>query len=162
MAIITDISKFIEDLEGFDPKGELIAIVEDHTELLADLQRDQMLEGRGVDGEYIRPYYSENPYFKTPEAAARYAKWKSIITPNPQRPEDVPNLIINGMFHDSIFAKVSGDEFEMETSASFGEDVFRVHENARGLDEDKRLLFAEEITLPQFKEALLLKTGLEM
>jgi hypothetical protein len=153
----------IEKIEAFDAKAELSIIVSDQGEKISDLQRDQMLEGRGVDGEYIRPYYSENPYFKTPEAAKRYAKWKQKITPNPQRPEDVPNLIINGYFHNLIFMRMNGeDEFEIDSEASFSDNVFNVHKNARGLNEEKRLLFAENITLPEFKKVLLEKTNLEL
>src|SRR6185437_364222 len=135
-------------------------IVEDNTDAIADLQREQMLEGRGVDGEYIRPFYSENPFFKKPGAAQRYAEWKQKITPNAKRPLDVPNLFINGKFHDSLSAKVDGEVFEIETSAEFGDKVFEVHQNAQGLDAEKRLEFAETITLPAVKEALQAKTGL--
>lgn len=152
--------KLVEDLEKFDAHKELVVILSVNSETIADLQRDQMLEGRGADGEFIRPYYSENPYFKTKESAERYALWKEKITPNPQRPRDVPNLIINGYFHDSLSAKIGDEMFEIETSASFGDDVFRVHKNAQGLNEEKRLLFIENITLPAFGEALLEKTGL--
>jgi hypothetical protein len=157
-----DLKELIDSIEVFDPEAEVIQIVEENTAKIADMQRDQMLEGRGVDGDFIRPYYSENPYFKTPEAAKRYAKWKQKITPNPQRPEDVPNLTINNFFHNSLSSKVDGDEFEIETDASFGEDVFSVHKNARGLNEEKRLLFAENITLPKFAQVLKEKTGLEI
>lgn len=155
-----NLGDLIQALETFDPEKEVATIIEGHTDKLADLQRDQWMEGRGVDGEYIRPFYSENPYFKSPEAAARYAKWKAKITPNPQRPEDVPNLYINGYLHDSLYAEVVGDTFKIDSDVSFSQDAFEVHKNALGLDEEKRLLFAENITLPEFKEVLKEKTGL--
>lgn len=150
----------INNLKNFDEEQAVIVIIEKNEEKIVDLQRDQMMEGRGVDGNFIRPYYSENPYFKTAEAAKKYAKWKAKITPNPQRPEDVPNLYINGYFHSSLFVKIMNDQFEIDTDADFGGDVFDVHKNAQGLNEEKRLLFAENITIPQFAEALKLATGL--
>lgn len=159
---LDNFKSLIDNLQAFDFGQEMVKIVEDNTDTIADLQRDQMLEGRGVDGEYIRPFYSEDPWFKKPGAAERYARWKQEITPNPQRPLDVPNLIVTGVFHDSLTAGVSGDEFEINTSASFGEDVFTEHPTAQGLDEEKRLLFAETITLPSISESLLEKTGLKI
>lgn len=152
----------INKIQVFDFGQELEKIVEDHADDITDLQREQMLEGRGVDGDYIRPFYSENPWFKKPGAAQRYAQWKQKITPNPQRPLDVPNLTVTGVFHDSLSAKVTSGFFEVDSGVAFGQDVFAVHKNAQGLDEEKRLLFAETYTLPEIKEALLEKMGLQI
>lgn len=151
---------FIDNLTAFDFGKELETIVEEHADALGDLQREQMSEGRGVDGKYIRPFYSEDPYFKTPGAAERYALWKEKITPNPKRPFDVPNLLINGYFYGSLTAKVSGGIFTIDTNVELGEKVFEEHKNAQGLNAEKRLEFAETFTLPNIKVALLEKTGL--
>lgn len=150
----------IDKLRAFDFGQEMTKIVEDNEDKIEDLQREQMLEGRGVDGDYIHPFYSENPWFKKPGAALRYAQWKQKITPNPKRPLDVPNLFVDGTFHKSLFVEVNAPMFEVKTDASFGDDVFAVHQNAQGLDEDSRMQFAEEVTLPEIKESLLEKTGL--
>jgi hypothetical protein len=158
--MLDNFKSLIDKLTAFDFGQEMTNIVEDNEEKIADLQREQMLEGRGVDGDYIRPFYSENPYFKRPGAALRYAQWKQKITPNPKRPLDVPNLFITGVFHDSLFVEVNAPVFEVKTDVSFGKDVFSVHQNAQGLDEDSRMQFAEEVTLPSIKASLLEKTGL--
>jgi len=158
--MLDDLKKFIDDLEAFDAKAEVIAIIGEKTEMLAELQSEQWMEGRGVDGEYIRPYYSENPYFKNKDAAVRYARWKQKITPNPERPFDVPNLYINGYLHSSVFAKVIDDEVEIDSLVSFADEVFRTHENAVGLSAKMRLLFAEQVVLPNFEDVLKEKTGL--
>lgn len=160
--MLDDFAQKIAKLQAFDFGKELEEIVEDHADDIADLQREQMLEGKGVDGQYIRPFYSENPFFKTPGAAERYALWKQKITPNSNRPVDVPNLIVVGVFHKSLSAKVSGGLFEIQTDASFGDKVFDVHKNAQGLDEESRLEFAENFTLPEIKTRLLAKTGLQI
>ena len=165
--MLDNLEKFMEELKAFDARDELASIVEAHTDLIIDMQSDQWMEGRGVDGEYIRPFYSENPYFKTPEAAERYAKWKQKITPNPQRPVDVPNLYINGYLHSTLYAIVTGKDtldpqFMIDAEAGFADRAFAVHKNAVGLNEEKRLLFAENITLTEFAKVLKLKTGLEI
>jgi len=152
--------QLIDDLRSFDFEKEQQEIVADNSEKLVELQREQMLEGRGIDGEYIRPFYSENPYFKTPEAAKRYAAWKKRITPNDKRPEDVPNLFVDGTLHRSLFAKVENQTFSILTNVSFGEKVFEVHKNAQGLDEESRKDFGMSVTLPQITQRLKDKTGL--
>lgn len=154
------LKQLIDDLDKFDSHQVLLEIVEKNQEVIVDLQSEQWLEGRGVDGDFIRPFYSENPYFKTRDAATRYARWKAKITPNPERPFDVPNLYINGYLHGSLFVRFSGDEFEPDSTVSFADDAFSVHANAKGLNAKTRLQFAEQITLPQFAAALLEKTGL--
>lgn len=153
---------FIDKLTAFDFGKELETIVEEYADVLGDLQREQMSEGRGVDGQYIRPFYSEDPYFKTPGAAERYALWKEKITPNPKRPKDVPNLLINGYFYGSLKAKVSGQVFTIDSGVELGEKIFEEHKNAQGLNAEKRLEFAETFTLPNITLSLREKTGLEI
>lgn len=153
---------FIDKLTAFDFGKELGVIVEEYADVLGDLQREQMSEGRGVDGQYIRPFYSEDPYFKTPAAAEKYALWKQKITPNPKRPKDVPNLLINGYFYGSLKAKVSGPVFTIDSDVELGEKVFEEHKNAQGLNEEKRLEFAETFTLPNITMTLRDKTGLKI
>ncbi len=159
------LKKLIDDLGAFDTQKEVVDIIEANTDLIVEMQSDQWMEGRGVDGEFLRPFYSENPYFKSKESAARYAKWKQKITPNPQRPDDVPNLYINGYLHSLLYADVYGEGsldamLKIDSDAPFAPKVFSVHKNALGLNEEKRLLFAENVTLPEFKKILQEKTGL--
>lgn len=71
-------------------------------DILLELQRDQMYAGLDAEGKAITPLYSQDPWFKSRESAARYAAWKKTLrqrTPArylPPRPDDVPNLIITG------------------------------------------------------------------
>ena len=157
---LTNLENIINGLSSFSAHDEVLNIVSDNKEELTQLQRDQMLSGRSVNGDYIRPYYSENPYFKKPGAALRYAQWKQEITPNELRPLDVPNLFINGRFHNSLKTVMNGDEFSFKSDDINGASIFEEHKNAQGLDEDSRLKFAEEKLLPKFAEILKEKTTL--
>lgn len=83
------------------------------TPVLLELQRDQMYAGLNAKGQYITPYYSQDPWFKSKESAARYAAWKARLNQRrpapylPPRPEDVPNLIINGrLIYDRLRVQV--------------------------------------------------------
>lgn len=162
-SMLDNLLHIINGLQALDTEKEIITIVDHNKERLTELQKEQMLEGRGIDGEYIRPFYSENPYFKSRESADRYAKWKQKVTPNPKRPLDVPNLIVTGtLLHDKLMAKVMGNVFEIEPTNAKGKEIFNEHPNAQGLDEEKRLDFAVNITLPQFGYILEEKTGLKL
>lgn len=89
--------------------AEVRSACEAQGEVILSMQRAQLMEGKSSDGEDLRPYYTEDPYFKTPEAAQRYAGWKQRITPNPKRNRNAPNLYINGSFHSEL-----GVEFQEE------------------------------------------------
>jgi hypothetical protein len=160
MLDLKNLEWIMKGLSSFNARDEVERIVDENKDVLTDLQRDQMMEGRSVDGDYIRPYYSENPYFKSAAAALKYAEWKQEITPNELRPLDVPNLYINGRFHNSLKTVMNGDEFSIESDDIKGASIFEEHKNAQGLDEDSRLKFATEITLPKFAEIFKEKTTL--
>lgn len=80
-----------------------------------ELQRDQMYAGLDARGEYIRPYYTDDPYFHSKESARRYAQWKKNLHQRQwpayikkQRPIEVPNLIITGrLIYDNIGVRVT-------------------------------------------------------
>lgn len=81
--------------------------------ILLELQRDQMYAGLDARGQHIAPRYSQDPWFKSRESAARYAAWKARLNQRrpapylPLRPEDVPNLIINGrLIYDRLRLRV--------------------------------------------------------
>jgi len=152
----------IDALGAFDAEKEMVNIVDHNKQKVLDLQREQMMEGRGIDGQFIRPFYSENPYFKTMEQSQAYARWKQKITPNSKRPLDVPNLFINGRFHDSLFVEVGGNEFDIDATDYDATDIMSVHKNAIGLNDASRLEFAEKITIPEFGKVLKEKTGIDI
>lgn len=98
-------------------KGELLQqashLVARQAPVLLELQRDQMYAGLDARGRYISPRYSQDPWFKSRESAARYAAWKASLHQRrpasylPPRPEDVPNLIINGrLIYDNLLLRV--------------------------------------------------------
>lgn len=153
--------EWISRLEAFDFGKQLHDTVNKYADQLSDLQLEQWYEGRDKDGEYIRPFYSEDPYFESPKQAKAYAAWKQRITPNPKRPEDVPNLIINGYFYSTIKPKITGDIFTIFSSDhDLGDKVLDDHPNAAGLSPEKRLVFAETFTMPDLRFDLFEQTGL--
>jgi len=121
-------------------------------DFIVQANRDQLWEGKTATDEDIRPYYSEDPYFKTPKAAAGYAKWKQKITPS-TRGIDVPNLYINGYFYKSIFAQKKEDHIENVSNVSMGNEIISEHENIMGLNDEHKIELSQRIA-PKFQKKL--------
>jgi hypothetical protein len=113
---------------------------------VADLNREQLLSGRGADGELL-PRYVDDPWFKSPESALRYQKWKSTISPG-EKPADVMDFYIDGTFHRTIkFRKDDEGITTISESQIVGSVQRKTSNQALGLN-DKSI----EKILPEFTE----------
>lgn len=108
---LQDLTQRVEAVLAGLQGGEIprLAVLQSEAEIL-DLQREQMAEGKSVDGTDLRPYYSEDlraggGWFLSGDSAANYAAWKQSLG-NPyeagNRNPDAPNLYINGKFYSEI------------------------------------------------------------
>ena len=76
----------------------------ENQEQAVNLVKDQLYSGLDGNLKLLTPSYSQDPFFKTREAALKYAKFKATQNPrtiNPlfgAKPYDTPNLIVNGKF----------------------------------------------------------------
>lgn len=149
--------------------GEIprLAVLPNEAEIL-DLQREQMASGKSVDGQDLRPLYSEDlrqrgGWFLSGDSAARYSAWKQSLG-NPyqtgDRNPDAPNLYINGRFYSEIGVQFGADAavivpltpFASEVMAKYGRQInlgmdgwMRIMRDYGGLDrvmeEIKRRLY---------------------
>lgn len=129
MATLKEIVQRFRELRGREMEFAAKALEKDKEKILS-LNRLQLFEGKDSDGNDLSPTYQEDPYFKTRESAQRYSDWKDKITPNPKRKPGVPNLYINGYFHNSIDASVRVDGIQFDSSfdkASSIENKFGSH-----------------------------------
>lgn len=94
-----------------------------------DLLQDQLLHGKGADGQDLSPGYLEDPFFKSYEAAQRYLKWKERISPKVGRNPNAPNLYITGQYHDSISVTTDYSGVRSSSSSYFGGDIERKYNN---------------------------------
>lgn len=138
---------------------EAAGVMEQTAEEIADLNRRQLYQGLDRDGKPLSPKYTEDPYFKSVEAAIRYAKWKQQITPDPARPWDVPNLFIVGRFHGSIGVDVSGDKYQMNSSDPNASDIGAKFKTALGLNESSKKQYREQTLHPALRWRVAAKTG---
>jgi hypothetical protein len=171
MFILNDLLNRVTDVLNGLQGGEIprLAVLPNEAEIL-DLQREQMAEGKGVDGEDLRPYYSEDlrqrgGWFLSGDSAARYAAWKQDIG-NPYeaggRNPDAPNLYINGKFYSEIGVQFGAEAavivpltpFASEVMAKYGRQInlgmdgwMRIMRDYGGLDrvmeEIKRRLYGD-------------------
>ena len=98
---------------------------------LQELQKDQIFAGQNEKGLRLAPSYFSDPFFKSPLAAAKYAKFKdkndaNIRKHNPifaKKDFETPNLIVTGsLFHNHIFAKMLPDGIDFgSTGRIFGQ-----------------------------------------
>lgn len=103
---------------------------------------EQLYSGLDGEGHYLSPDYDNDPFFdrvkwfhwengKIYHGAAGYKQWKRDITPPkgseliglPPRPDNVPNLFIDGTFYDTITARAASDGVEIGTDSETGSEI---------------------------------------
>lgn len=123
-------------LENVDMNKVIGQAVERNATAILDLNRTQLWDGIGTDGEDLSPNYLEDPFFKTREQAVGYAKWKQAITPNPNRNFFTPNLFINGFYYESLRLTLAPEAFEIVAGNSFSMKIEQKYETAEGLTQE--------------------------
>jgi hypothetical protein len=153
MASLDSLRQRFKGLQGKEINLAALAI-DSIKEEIADLNREQLMEGKKADGTEITPSYYDDPYFKSRESAQRYSDWKDIITPNDLRKSGTPNLFINGRFHDSIAVKVSSksvifsspDLNAFKIEAKFGNGIYgSTNESKKQIKEKAQPAFIKSV-----------------
>lgn len=105
-----------------------------NSNVILDLNRTQLLSGRNSEGNLLSPGYLQDPYFRTPQAAQRYADWKdgmqsyhdSLIGQKgiyPPKPSGIPNLIITGLFQDGMFITTDSIGYTIDSDYKNTKDI---------------------------------------
>lgn len=130
MGILDQLLNKVTDVNDGLTSGALIRnVVTNHEADIMDRQYEQLFEGKTATGDDIRPYYSEDlqphGYFKTKEAAQRYADWKRTLSYPVQadRNPDAPNLFINGKFHSELVAIFGTDEMVITGKTGYAQKI---------------------------------------
>jgi hypothetical protein len=147
-------------LDKFDLVETVSECVEVTREQMLYYNRLQLLHGLDQEGNYLSPKYSEDPYFKSPESAKRYAEWKSRIEPKTDKPFDVPNLYITGRYHESIEIDVEPSKYVISSSdpnAASIENKFT--QKVYGLSPDYKAIYIEEHLFDELKGRINSKLG---
>lgn len=157
MAVIT-IDKLIQHYKSIlekIPETVESAIYENEKQII-QLQKNQLYDGKSNTGEDLHPLYTEDPYFKTQGQAKGYIRYKQMITPNPRRNPNAPNLYINGYIHRNIrIVKESGNiTFDFNSNVDFAESVKAKYDNLLGLNPTNQEQVNNELIIPKIWELL--------
>lgn len=120
-----------KDLQRKMQNGTLMReVLQDHEDDLMEQQHIQLLEGKGSDGNDLRPYYTEdlqpNGYFKSQQTASNYMAWKeslnypySVTRGN----SDAPNLYINGRFYSEMQIEFGVDALMVKPATPYASEI---------------------------------------
>lgn len=128
---VADIIRNISD--GFEDTCR--ECLQNESMLILDLIKEQMYSG--VDGEekHLSPTYNDDPYFNEPgfwyQRGESYKAWKRQITPPvagvltnlSPRPDNVPNLWIDGTFYSEVNAKPKDGGLYIDPGMGNGPDI---------------------------------------
>lgn len=110
--------------------GSLVrGVLRNHEEDIMEQQHIQLLEGKGSDGEDLRPYYTEDlqphGYFKSQQSASNYMAWKETLNYpySVERNSDAPNLYINGRFYSEMEVKSEADSMMIAPSSGYAAQI---------------------------------------
>lgn len=133
------------------------------TETAAEIrhfQLKQLLDGKNNTGSDLSSYLTD-PFFKTPEAARAYSRWKDEISPKTARKSGIKNYYINGYFHNSIIVKVVGDKVVTESNTDIGRDIEAKEPGLYGMSPQSRSEYIPKVLRPRFISKMALATGLK-
>ena len=121
--------------DGFEDNA--LECLEYHSGNIVVAIQEQIYSGQNGDGELLSPTYDSDPYFEEEgpwyHRSQDYKAWKRSITPPvgssllglPPRPDNVPNLFINGRFFSEITASISDNELYIDPGINDGPDIVR-------------------------------------
>ena len=111
-------------------RGSIIgSVLEGHEADIIELQRKQLFEGKGSDGNDLRPYYTEDlkpdGWFTTRQKAENYMAWKQSINypVNVQRNPNAPNLYITGIFHNDLGVRFDADSVAVVPDTAYAAKI---------------------------------------
>jgi hypothetical protein len=130
--------------------------IDETKDFYLDLNREQLMEGKNKVGENLSPSYLDDPYFKSKESAQRYSDWKDKITPNPKRQKGIPNLYINGVYHNSIKSRVINGKIVIDSSFKSANEIEGTYKGVYGLSTPFQVDYIKKLR-PVFNQLFLQK-----
>lgn len=163
MGLLTNIRLFKQKWQGIDLVEEVAIAASFHQDELAELNRQQLIDGIGADGRHL-PKYEDDPYwqqFPNPkERALAYQRWKSGISPSRTKPADVMDLFINGYTHSKVFAKVSPYGIRHGIDTSWGQRLDNItYRQATGLTKENKAAAFNQLLRKRMVLSIARQTG---
>lgn len=153
---IENFNIFIDKLINIKDVSEIksIEILQNQKDFITEINKEQLFDGRATTGEDIRPYHSENKYFKNQEAVQKYIDKKEKFSKNVLRNKNIPNLYINGKFHSEIKSINTTSGVEVVASGKMALKILPDFDNILGLTPQNKNIVAQNIIIPKLIEYL--------
>lgn len=146
---LEDFKKKIQVLQEFDIKAVTIEIINENSELLADLLAQQLSQGRDGNKEKVLlnrrngtfDFYSDYTVFHKEKFGSGFGKVTEYVT-----------NYFSGAFYKEMFVRTEGENFFIESKVPYFDAIIRQSgEVIMKLNEDHLRYFTEEILVPQIK-----------
>jgi hypothetical protein len=147
---MANILELIENVQKLDLDKISEESVSETKEIIVSINNKQLLAGKDNRGEDLTPSYLNDPYFKSKKSAEKYSKWKDEITPHPTRKSGVPNLYINGAYHNSRSMEVRGKDIDYKSSYKDAYSIENKFPETYGLSPDNKQDYTDEHLRPIF------------
>lgn len=155
---LDQLEKLINNLSQFSFEAEQTKIIEENKDVLADLQAEQwgsiskdyadrdikLLDNPQYDGGY-RPFTIK----KKKTEGTGLGRVTNRIT-----------LFQTGALYRELFTTITSGKYLLSSEVPYFKKLMKRTGDVTGLDEERRLKFAESYVLPGVKEVLKQKTGL--
>ncbi len=139
------VAEVLRRLESFDIVEETRSIVEAHTEALADMNREQLMEGLDSTGKKMDRYKND-----------AYARKKYQMNPRPGY--GIRDQKKTGMFHEGIHAYTTGTAYVLTSSDPKTKDITRRDgEKVFGLTGENKTIFRKNTLRPGLLRAIIRK-----
>lgn len=127
--------------------------------------KEQLMCGVDSQDRHLTPTYDNDPFFEEEgywhHRNAAYKQWKRIITPPTRgavlglepRPDEVPNLFIDGTFYSEITTMMQGDVLVTGPGSGNGPAIIRKYgDGILGMGPSARSYFNEAYMLPSIEK----------
>ena len=138
----------VKGLEAFNGKDEVSNIVDENSDALVKSMQEQLIEGKDISGFPRSDSY--RPFTKA---------YKRMFGIGPGAIIDHVTFYMTGTLSESLYYSRSGDVFTIQSQLdTYGKMIDRIGFDEYGIDPQRRLFFANTITLPNFKKVFTEKT----
>lgn len=127
--------------------------------------REQLYSGQDGEDAYLSPTYDNDPFFNEEgywhNRAKDYKAWKRELTPPVSgtmlgilpRPDEVPNLFIDGTFYSEIRAQRQGMALVVDPGSGHGPEILAKYgDNILTMGTDAREFFNLHYMLPSIEK----------
>lgn len=135
--------------------------IDETTNEILNYQLKQLIDGKNSTGGDMTTYMSD-PFFRTPEAAAKYSKWKDQISPKSNRKSGVKNYFINGYFYGSIKVQRVGDKVVTASTVPLGQKIEAKEPYIMGLSPQSKSEYIPLVLRPRFNGKIARALGLKL